>query len=127
MPADSRIGWVQQNRVRKARVRRVGKVVGALAQALEVPESAVARAAASMVAGLVDQEFVRHCRIAASESGGIVVNVDEVALVCPMRMRWLNALGAALSQGGRQRPVAGVVFQYGKTGVQITDRPRRQS
>ena len=127
MHTDIRLGWVQRNRVRKTRERRVGEVLGVLAQRPELSESGLSQFVASTIAGLVDQEFTRHCRIATSDNGIMVVNVDEAALVCPMRMRWLNALCGALSIRRRQRPLTSVVFQYGKIGVRITDLPRRQS
>ena len=102
MHTDIRLGWVQKNRVRKARERRVGEVFGVLAQRPELSESGLSQFVASTVAGLVDREFARHCRIATSDNGIMVVR-------------------------GRQRPLTSVVFQYGKIGVRITDLPRRQS
>lgn len=127
MAADVRLWWVQKNRTKKARGRRVGDVLGVLARGPQLSVSDAPQVAASVVGRLVDQEFMSHCRIASLSGGTMVINVDEAALVYAMRMRWLDTLRSALPIRGTQPVVTGVVFRYGKTGVAISDSLRSHS
>jgi hypothetical protein len=119
MPADLQLGWVHQNRTRRTRERRAGDVLGSLAREVRPAEAEHLRAVISTVASLVDQAFMRHCRLASLSKAAMVVNVDEPALVCPMRLRWLDALRKTLCMGRPGQGVRSIIFRYGTTGVII--------
>ena len=119
MSDDSRLRWVWQNRKRVPRERLVGDLLAFKARELQSGEEELARGVASAIAGIVDQDFMRHCRIGSLSNGAIVVNVDEPALVCPMRLRWLDVLSGALRRSGPGRAIRSIVFRYDKAGVVI--------
>ncbi len=127
MAANVRLGWVQQNRAKKTRCRRAGDVLGVLARGAQLSVSDAPQLAASIVACLVDREFMSHCRIASLSGRTMVINVDEAALVYAMRMRWLDTLRSALPIRGTQPVVTEVEFRHGKTGVAISDSLRPHS
>ena len=118
MPADLQLGWIHQNRSRRTRERRAGDVLGSLAREVRPADAERLHAVISTVASLVDQAFMRHCRVATLSKTAMVVTVDEPALVCPMRLRWLT-LRKTLCVGRPGRGVRSIIFRYGTTGVII--------
>ncbi len=111
--------WVARNRVRTERVRSAGALVTHLADGLVPGEIASVKAAAAMVAPLVDDEFRRHCRVASIGGGALVVHVDEPGLVGAMRLRWSGPLQAALAGSKSRRGVRRVFFEWGRAGADV--------
>ena len=116
MQRDLRLEWIQANRSKRNRmchvaapIRRIARRIGALGDAQ------AAEAIAARVAGVVDDAFRTHCRIALPDERTLVVSVDRPALVYAMRAQWLYRLGEALS-GVRRR----IVFEYGSAGARLT-------
>ena len=76
------------------------------ARSVEVGE--VASHLAARVAGVVDDEFRRHCRVGGLRSGTLKIFVGEASLVWAMRTKWATPLQQALNgMTGAGRSVKG--------------------
>lgn len=121
MHSHTQLEWIQENRAKKDRVRTVGDAVEQLvSRVVESRDIAAMRKAAEVLSGLVDNEFRRHCHVAAADNGKLAIHVDNPALVYPMRLRWSIPLRDALSRAGRLAPGARVVFEQGMAGIALS-------
>jgi hypothetical protein len=116
---DGPLLWAQRNRTRTERARSAGALVTHLADGLVTGEIASVKAAAAMIAPLVDDEFRRHCRVASADGGSMVVHVDEPGLVGAMRLRWSGPLQAALVGSKSRRGARRVFFEWGRAGADV--------
>ncbi|RME37273.1 MAG: hypothetical protein D6788_09845, partial [Planctomycetota bacterium] len=66
----------------------------------------------SDVAEKVDQTFKEHCRLSLTESGELLVSVDDPAWIDPLRRRWQRRLTEV-------RGIRRVRFQPGSGGFAI--------
>lgn len=105
--------------IRKDRMQRVGTSVGQLIEEAVGRGADAAREIATVLAGCVNEEFQRHCRVVV-RGRTLVINVDAPTLVYPMRMRWLSKLCEVLSSSNR-RAVIRVVFEYGTAGIGLAE------
>jgi len=119
MDPTRQLKWIQRNRGKRDRVREVGTLIQELTQRTEAANDAAGIATA--IAGTVDREFRSHCRIATTHSATLVICVDEVSLVYPMRLRWLPALARGLAEIRVGRRISRIIFQFGNAGVEIPD------
>lgn len=118
MHSQTQLKWIQGNRTRRDRVRTVGGAVTQLVgRVVESRGITAMRKVADVLSDLVDDEFRRHCHVAAADSGNLVIGVDNPALVYAMRLRWSIPLRDALARAGRLAPGARVVFEQGATGI----------
>ncbi len=92
-----------------APIERIAPRIGALG------DTQAGEAIAVRVAGVVDDAFRAHCRIALPDERTLLVSVDRPALVYAMRAQWLNQLNEVLT-GVRRR----IVFEYGSAGARLT-------
>ena len=109
--------WVQRNHSATNRVVRAGAVLKDLAERTYTDAFEPAAEAASRLAGLVDEEFRRHCRVAEVRNGQLLIHVDTAELVYLMRERWHNLIREALPSICRGRSVSRLVFEFGSAGV----------
>jgi len=110
---------VARNRLRTDRTRRAGELIGAAVLEGKRPDGASIEAVARALAGLVDEEFRLHCRIAAVRAGLVHIHVDAPSLVSAMRMRWRSVVCEALRGSGRAVTARDVVFGFGREGVSV--------
>ena len=111
--------WVHKNRRRRARSRHVGELIGALAQRASTHEGFCSQELASIIRDTVDEEFLRHCRLAGVSRRTVVINVDLAPLIYSMRQRWSGVLDQALTARRRGKIATNVVFAYGKAGTAL--------
>jgi hypothetical protein len=123
MDRKHQLQWVQRNRHREGRVLRAGTMIQGIARQMKAEDEAVRVAGA--VAELVDDEFRRHCRIAAVRSATVVVHVDHPSLVYSMQQQWLSPLSRALQGTDVGRRIRRIVFETGQDGVRVP-RPTEQ-
>ena len=121
MDGRDRLNWVQKNCERYAHVHAVGRLTRRLVEDVAMVEDAEASELASALAPAVDGQFRRHCRIRGIRGGVLVVNVDQVGLVCPMRLRWSRCLGRFLSGERRWCSVRQVRFELGNVGKCVVE------
>ncbi len=115
----NRLEWAQKNRARKRRVQPIGVWMGRLAGRLTETPQADAGEVARQLSGIVDEDFRTHCRVVLTDRHGLRVCVDHVALVYPMRAKWLRRLGKTARErywGGKVREVE---FVYGTEGATL--------
>jgi hypothetical protein len=121
MSRNRELHWIQANRTRPDHAQCVGGVLrGVVARAVDAGVED-ARLVARMVAPVVDEEFCRHCRLLVAAGGGLVVNVDNPALVPWMRRRWLVSLREVLGRRGGSGS-GRVVFAYGELGIALGEQ-----
>ncbi len=122
MSRDGRLKWIQANRTRRDRTRRVGEMIERLVEQAAGTGAEEASRVAAIVADLVDDDFRQCCRLVFGEEGVVVINVDHPTLVQPMRQRWLVSLREAMV--GRRTPtrIRRIVFAYGEVGVMLGGR-----
>lgn len=125
MEHDPRLEWIQANRTRKARVQPVSAAIQRITeQLLRGQDSRAAREVLMIVAGTVDEEFRRRCRVLVESRGTLVVTVDSPALVYPMRLRWAPALHDLLVGARCASPIRRIVFEHGTAGLCIPEHTR---
>ncbi len=115
----SRLEWAQRNRTRKRRAQPVGVWMGRLADRLTETAQAGVGEVARQLAEIVDEEFRTHCRVVLTDRHRLRVCVDHVALVYPMRAKWLRCLGKTARErhwGGKVREIE---FVYGTEGATL--------
>ncbi len=131
MHCDPRLKWIQANRRTKDRMQRAFVPIQRLTEnMLSGAGVEAARQAALVVADIVDDEFRVHCRLWSAGRGTLIVQVDNPALVCAMRLRWSGPLNEGLSTVKTGRLTGGIVFCYGEAGIRIPrgqDCERKQS
>jgi hypothetical protein len=116
MQSITQLGWVQANRSKRNRACHVSAPIERLARRIgALGDAQAAEAMAARVAGVVDDTFRAHCRIALPDERTLLVSVDRPALVYAMRAQWLNQLDEVLSDVRRR-----IVFEYGSAGVRLT-------
>ena len=121
MKLDERLLWVQKNRWRAAQTAQLGSLVQRWMKRACAPERLAPVAhAAELLAGLVDEEFRNHCRIAGMEHGALIVHVDHPGMVYALRGRWRIPILEALGTMRGQAAVQGVVFRFGCDGWRIS-------
>jgi hypothetical protein len=114
--SNAQLGWVQANRSKRVRWCHVSASIERVAQRISAMGDAQAtETIAARVAGMVDDAFRAHCRIALPDERTLVISVDRPAMVYAMRAQWLNRLGEGLP--GRRR----IVFEYGNAGTKLTN------
>lgn len=116
---DRRLTWVARNRVRADRTRRAGELIGAAVLEAKRPDGGAMEIVAKALGGRVDEEFRRHCRIAAVRGGLLHIHVDAPSLVSAMRTRWRSVICEALRTTGREVTAREVVFGFGREGVLV--------
>ncbi len=116
MQSNTQLGWIQANRSKRNRACHVSAPIERIAQRIgALGDTQAAEAIAARVAGVVDDAFRAHCRIALPDERTLLVSVDRPALVYVMRAQWLNRLGEVLSDVRRR-----IVFEYGSAGARLT-------
>lgn len=112
--------WVQRNRTPRNRSMPAGAAVADFARKLWTQDIGPAEAAADALTDLVDEEFRRHCRVAALAKNVLTIQVHPAAMVEVMRRKWSTRikreLPAMLSRG-----INRVAFQHGSAGAVIGD------
>ncbi|RME38138.1 MAG: hypothetical protein D6788_08035, partial [Planctomycetota bacterium] len=77
-----RLRWVQRNRCRRERARPLGQEMGRVVGGL-IDGAATTAEVVSDVAEKVDETFKEHCRLNLTESGELLVSVDDPAWIDP--------------------------------------------
>lgn len=117
MDGRHRLAYVQRKRARRENVHLAGDAMARFAADLSagsaIPDEVVLQA----LADTVDAEFKRHCRVVGLRGQELVINVDEVSRVYPMRMRWSGPLWRLLTSGFRRPLVSRLRFQFGSAGT----------
>lgn len=114
-----RLAVVQRNRTRSSRVRGMDVLTDRIAERVQVVDADAPARIAAAVAGVVDDEFRAHCRVASVSASRLVIHVDAHDLVYSMRVHWLYRLRDALADisGGR---FSRIEFRYGLDGAVCT-------
>ncbi|UCE62078.1 MAG: DUF721 domain-containing protein [Phycisphaerales bacterium] len=123
MSIEEELTWVQRNRARRPSERQAGQVMETLVVRECTDAFERCGELARALAGYVDDDFRRHCRLAGVSRGVLTINVDEPSLLYAMRMRWEGVLGDAVRRCGRRGVIGRVVFEYGGTGMRVPVRP----
>lgn len=120
MNANDRLRHIQTNRGRPDRTVKAGAAMARLVQQVaEDGEWTAARDVAAALAGIVDEEFRRHCRLGLASGTALAVRVDKPALVFPMRVRWASCLENALTGRRSGTRLRQVVFEHGTAGASV--------
>ena len=120
MQLDERLQCVQRNRQRTARSVRLGPLVQRLIKQAYAPELlAPTSHTADLLAGVVDEEFRNHCRIASVAHQTLVLHVDKQGMVFALRARWTTPIEKALDHLRGRAAIRRVVFQIGVEGWRI--------
>ncbi len=117
MDGRQRLAWMQRQRARRENVRLAGDAMARFAAELSAGPAMPDEAVLQALADTVDAEFKRHCRVAGLQGQVLVIHVDEVSMVYPMRMRWSGPLGRLLASGFRRSSISGVRFRFGRAGA----------
>jgi hypothetical protein len=126
MQSNSQLGWIQANRGKRSRACHVSAPIERIARHIgTLGDTQAAEAIAARVAGLVDDAFCAHCRIALPNERTLLVSVDRPTLVYAMRAQWLNRLGELLSDV-RPKCRWRIVFEYGSAGAKLTKVKRQR-
>ena len=120
MELDERLLWVQRNRWRTAQTVQLGPLVQRLIKQVCAPDPLARVAhAADVLAGVVDEEFRNHCRIAGIKQGTLIVHVDHPGIVYALRGRWRVSLLEALGTIRGRAAIQQVIFRFGSDGWRI--------
>ena len=119
MSSGRQLAWVTRNRARESRVVSIGSLVNQLTLTIGEADPGFAADLAPSIAGLVDDEFRVHCRLAGTNQGTLLVSVDRASLVYPMRQRWLLVLRDAIARSARWPRLKQVRFEYGSVGIRV--------
>lgn len=66
---------------------------------------------------MVDDDFRKHCSVAAVGGGVVTIHVNDPGLVAGIRLQWAGTL-LAVMQGAREfASIRRVVFEYGTGGA----------
>lgn len=117
--SQAQLARIQENRAQRVRVVSAGVLIKRLAERIRDRSFGPASEVASIVAELVDDEFRRHCRVAAVRAGRVDFSVDRGNLVWPMRVRWAEKLTAELATRHASRSIRGITFRFGRGGVEV--------
>lgn len=123
MHHDLRLKWVGKNRTRRDRGEHVGRQIERFVKHIMASGMAEAQEAASIIGGLVDNEFRLHCRVAVGSGTTVVIYVDHPGLVYSMRLRWLSPLREALSKATWRGSLDRIIFEFGTAGVSVNPDP----
>ena len=116
---ETQLDWIQKNRRRASRARSVGGLMSRLADDLADKAWAGVLETATLLAGFVDAEVRKHCRLTLSTGGRLAINVDHAGLIYSMRAKWIATLTRILVEGDSGRGVRSITFCYGQDGVSV--------
>ena len=119
METDRRLHWVMVNRAPRRMIPQIGMMVGGLVEGALKRDSEQRSQLASVLAGCVDQEFRRHCRMGDLHDGMLALEVDEPGLISILRVRWASKIESALRKRGAKTGVHSVLFKFGRSGDRI--------
>ena len=119
MDDTSQLDWVARNRARPDRRELAGEVVAKIVDRLGRQSEEPTGRVAEILAGVVDEEFRRHCRVGRIVAGTLAIQVDEPARVSVFTRLWsLRVLEAVRSRRGCGS-IRQVVFEVGSYGRSI--------
>jgi hypothetical protein len=117
MDARKQMEWVQRNRGPRSRTTTIQAAVAELAAKL-ADEAEPLEAAAEALAGIVDEEFRRHCCVSKLSGTTLTIHVDEPAMVSLFRIQWGSRIRRDLPKA-LGRAIGRVVFVAGCGGTPI--------
>ncbi len=117
MEVHDALDWIQRNRRRAERTQRASALVERLVR--HAAQDETLHEAATILAGLVDEEFRRHCRVGGIRSAILLIHVDQASMVNAMQWRWSGQLREALKTARGGIKTLGVRFAFSTTGVRI--------
>jgi hypothetical protein len=119
MQRDRRLEWVKTNRAPRNATPRVGAFITGFVDSALKQHGAERSQLAAILAGGVDEEFRRHCRLGEVRGGMLIIQVDEPGLVSAMRLAWGSRLLAVLREHGARQGVRRVSFEFGRSGAPL--------
>ncbi len=119
MDDTSQLDWVARNRARTDRRQLAGDVVAKIVDRLGRQSEEPAGRVAEILAGVVDEEFRRHCRVGRVVAGTLAIQVDEPACVSVFTRRWSLCVLEAVRSCRGCGSIRQVVFEVGSYGRRI--------
>src|SRR3972149_8638772 len=123
MQRDRRLEWVKTNRAPRDTAPRVGTCITGLVDRALKQDGAERSRLAAILAGEVDEEFRRHCRLGEVRGEVLIIQVDEPGLVSAMRLGWGSRVLSILRERGPRQGVRRVSFEFGRSGASLDRRP----
>ncbi len=115
----SQLDWVARNRARTDRRQLAGDVIAKVAERLGWQSEEPAGRVAEILAGVVDEEFRRHCRVGRVVRGVLTLEVDEPACVSMLARQWSSRVLEAVGSRRGRGTIGKVVFEAGSCGREI--------
>ncbi|MCH8967196.1 MAG: DUF721 domain-containing protein [Planctomycetes bacterium] len=117
MDAHGPLEWIQRNRRRVERTQRASTLIEQLVR--RAAQDGPLHEAAGVIAGRVDEEFRRHCRVGGLRSRTLLIHVDQASMVSAMQWRWSSQLSEVLRAARGGIKASRVRFAFSTTGVRI--------
>ena len=112
MKTNQRLQWVIANRTPRGTIPPIGAMISGLVENGLRRDGEQRAKLASILAGCVDHDFRRHCRMGDLHDGMLVMEVDEPGLISILRGRWVSKIEAALHKRGAKTGVRSVLFKF---------------
>lgn len=119
MEGRQRLSWVQRNHGMREGVQPVACRARQVVEDLAAAGYNEAAELAITLGPKVDDQFRSHCLLAGVRGEVLVINVDQVGLVCPMRLAWSGRLERILAGERRWRSLRRVRFEFGDSGSRL--------
>ena len=115
---DAQLKNVSANRAKKSRIEAIGSVAQRAAEF--PPVNAQALAVREAILALVDDRFIRHCRLESVSGGRVIILVDDPDCLYDIRVQWHLPIKEHLERVLRGMTVRAIVFKRGDQGLSFT-------